>query len=74
MKRVLKTLWEKEKMLFSFSNNVFYSTRQEINTSAKFVLSSANAFNLEQSKILLFGKELTLYYIDTQMYKQQIDV
>ena len=27
--------------------------------SAAFILSSANAFNLDQSKILLFGKELS---------------
>ena len=35
--------------------------KKSFNFSFKFMLLSANAFNLEQSKILLFGKELTCY-------------
>ena len=34
----------------------------EINISATFILTSADAFNLDQSKILSFGKELRLVY------------
>ena len=36
--------------------------RTNFNFSATFVLSSANTFNLNQSKNLSFGKELTLYH------------
>ena len=43
---------------FSFSNNVFYSTKKKIIILATLNLSSANPFSLVQSKILLFGKEL----------------
>ena len=32
------------------------------NFSAKFILSSANAFNLDQSKILSFGEELIIIF------------
>ena len=46
---LLKTLWEKEKTQVSQTN---------FNFSAKFNLSSANAFNLDQSKYLSSGKEL----------------
>ena len=60
-----KTLLEWEKMLvtsiFSFSHSVFYSStlsRREITILASFNLSSANAFNFENSKILSFSKEL----------------
>ena len=35
--------------------------KSKFNFSFKFILSSANAFSLNQSKILSFGKELTLY-------------
>ena len=59
---LVKTLWEKEKMpvtsIFSFSNNVFYPCKTNVTFSAKFNLLSANAFNLDQSKNLSFGKEL----------------
>ena len=58
----LKTLREKKKMLvtsiFFFSHNVFNSTKDKKKNYSIFILSSANAFNLDQSKILLFGKEL----------------
>ena len=63
-----KTLWEKEKMLvtsiFSFSHNNFYPFQREfLYLSYIFNLSSASAFNLDQSKILSFGKEL-IYSVD----------
>ena len=58
---LLKTQWEKEKMLvtsiFSFSHSVSYSKRYIIILET-FNLSSANAFNLVMSKILSFGKGL----------------
>ena len=65
-RRLLKTLLEKEKMLvssiFSFFHNVFCPSR---NTFwyfffITFILLSTNAFNLDQSKILPFGKEFTI--------------
>ena len=37
--------------------------KTNFNFSAKFDLSSANAFNLDQSKNLSFGKELTVHAI-----------
>ena len=55
---LLKTLWEKEKMLkrrkypslnrFQFFGHIYFT----------FILSSANAVKLDWSKILSFGKEL----------------
>ena len=58
-----KTLWEKDKMLvisvFSFSHNVFNPSKKEFLFSVTFILSSANDFNLDQSKNLSLGKELT---------------
>ena len=45
-RKLLKTLWEKEKMMissiFSFSHNVFYRSMMNLAISAKFKLSSAN--------------------------------
>ena len=38
-------------------------SKTEIIIWATFISSSANAFNLNQSKILLFGKELNVPYI-----------
>ena len=52
--------------IFSFLS-VFYSMKKEMYLLAKIDSSSANAFNLVVSKILLFGKGLTLY----QMTKLQ---
>ena len=43
--------------IFSFSNNLL---KKNFNVSLRVFLSSANAFNLDQSKNLLFGKDLTL--------------
>ena len=44
---------------FPFSNNVFYSSKKNFKFSITCILSSVNAFNLDQSKILSFGKALT---------------
>ena len=49
--------------IFSFSNNVFYLIIDELIIGATFALSSANAFNLDQSRILSFGEEL-IYFSD----------
>ena len=62
-KSLLKTLWEKEKMLvssiFSFSHNVFLAVQKEfLFLSYIYILSSANLFNLDKSKILSFGEDL----------------
>ena len=61
----MKAFKEKEKMLlssiFSFSHNVFHPIKAIIIISATFILSFANAFNLDQAKIHSFGKELTLH-------------
>ena len=54
--------------IFSFSHNVFYHFQKKFNFSVTFILSSANAFYLDQSKILLFGTELkkrTLFQMTT---------
>ena len=49
-------LWEKEKMLFFFCTMFSTLPKANFNFSAKCILLSANAFNLDQSKYLLFGK------------------
>ena len=36
-----------------------------------FILSTTNSFNIDQFKILLFGKELTLHSIDTLTHERQ---
>ena len=72
---LLKTLWEKEKLLetsnFSFSHSVFYPYREfffffffifikfEIVTCK--ICQSANPLNLEESKICRLGKGLTIF-------------
>ena len=62
MRRLLKTLWEKEKMLVTsiFSFPTMFSTipKTSFDILFKSFLSSANAFNLDLSKILSFGKGL----------------
>ena len=61
---LLKTMWKEEKMLltniFSFPHNVFYTSQNKTNFNFQFtfVFSSANAFDLDMSKILLFGSQL----------------
>ena len=61
---IWKKLWEKEKMLvtsiFSFSHNVFYPSQDKFQFLSLFFLSSANAFNLDLTKILSFRKELNI--------------
>ena len=61
---LLKTLWEKEKLLvtsnFSFSSSVFYplgglSAINKFFSNLK--LASANSSSLEESKIYRFGKD-----------------
>ena len=61
-KNLLQTWWEKEKMLvtsiFSFCHHVFYLPKTSFNFWVMFNLWSANSFNLDMSKILLFGEKL----------------
>ena len=44
-----------ETSIFFFSENIFYSSQSKF---LLFILLSANTFNLDQSKILLLGKEI----------------
>ena len=66
-KSLLKTLWEREKMLvissvFFFSHNALHPIiYAEILNSITLNLSPANAFSLVWSIILLFGKEFTVF-------------
>ena len=57
---LLKTLWEKEKLLvtsnFSFSHSVFCPIENFLSFSSNLKLSSANSFSLERSKICRLGK------------------
>ena len=46
--------------IFSFSHNNFYLSQIKLQFLIHMYLKSANAFNLDQSKILSFSKELTL--------------
>ena len=57
-RNLLKTLWEKEKMLVT---SVLYCSQNKFHFSVTFILLSANAFNLDQYKILSFGKELITF-------------
>ena len=41
--------------------------KRNFNFSVKFILLAANAFNLDRSKILFFGKELTFFF--THVYQ-----
>ena len=63
-KKALENIVWKEKILvtnfFSFSHNVFYPSQNIFQFSRTFILSSVNAFNLDQSKNLRIGKELIL--------------
>ena len=58
---LLKTLWEKEKMLviniFSVSSPVLYKSLGLLNCLNHIYFPSANAFNLDNVEILSFGKE-----------------
>ena len=57
---LLKTLWEKEKLLvksnFSFSYGIFYLLENSLPFSLNLKLLSANSFWLEESKICRLGK------------------
>ena len=59
---LLKTLWEKEKLLttsnFSFSHSVFYPFAYFLPFSSNLKLSTANSFSLEESKNLSSGNGL----------------
>ena len=59
---LLKTLWEKEKLLvmsnFSFSHSVFYLFRELSAIFIKFKIVVCNLFTLDQSKILSSGNGL----------------
>ena len=59
---LLKTLWEKEKMplasIFSLSHIVFYPYRKKIIFFRKCILSSVNAFNLDNTESLSFVKRV----------------
>ena len=69
---LLKTVWEKEKMLktsiFSFFHNAFYPSKANFNFSVAFNLSSANPFNFDLSKNLSFGKDLIFSLTNTVFY------
>ena len=57
---LMKTLWEKEKLLvtsnISFSHSVFYPHGELSLFSSKSELSSANSLDLEESKFCRLGK------------------
>ena len=50
---------KKKKQHFLLSHNVFYTSQIKFNFLILFILSSANILNMDKSKFLLFGKELT---------------
>ena len=47
--------------IFPFSHNVLFPFQKRFQLLAKSNLLSADAFNLDQSKGLLFGKELSIF-------------
>ena len=47
--------------IFSFSYNIFNFIKTKFIILSTFISSSANAFNLDSSKSLTFGKELSLF-------------
>ena len=55
---ILKTLWEKEKMLvtsiFSFSHNIFYSIKGKNQFFSHIQYVIYNSFNLDKSNIFFF--------------------
>ena len=60
---------------YSFTNNVYLKSPIPVFRSQKiaFNLSSASAFNLDQLKMLSFGKELTLYHTITTFNELEIE-
>ena len=60
--------------IFSFSNNVFYPSHFKFHLLVTLILLSANAFNLDQSKILSFGKEFICRLQTSQSHAFLLDV
>ena len=60
--------------IFAFSHNVFNPYKDNIIILRTLILSSANAFDLEQSKILSIGKELTLSQTSPGFYVSAVQV
>ena len=78
-KNLLKTLWGKYRKCwlpaFSPFLTMFSTLPSKIFTFwAIFIVLYANAFNLDKSKILLFGKELTLSQISPGFYVSAVQV
>ena len=48
--------------VFAFSHNVFYPLEDQIKTFEPLLICCPSAFIMMESKIELFGKELTLYH------------
>ena len=74
-----KTLREKERMLvtsiFCFSLNVLFPIKEKFFAIlATFKLSSANALNFDQCKILLCGKRLTLSQTSPDFFVSAVQV
>ena len=69
---LLKTLWEKEKLLitsnFSISHSFFYLLGKFLPFSSNLELLSAISFTLEESKICRFMFCMTLYHYFSSAY------
>ena len=74
-RRLWKIMWDKEKMLvisiFSFSPSFLTYRREKSSSLTASNLLSANAFNLDQSEILSFGKELKAFADDNLNFTQR---
>ena len=57
--------------IFSYSHNVFNLSQNKSQFFGHIYLSSANAFNLDKSKILSFGKELKTFTTQQKVYISQ---
>ena len=64
---LLKTLWEKEKMLvtsiFSFSHNVFYPSTDEFKPLSHIWIVVCKCFQFGQVQNFVIGKEL-IYFLN----------
>ena len=60
--------------IFSFSHSVFYLSQTNFRLFIYIILLSANAFSLDQSKILLFGKQLNPLFIEHGSNQYQLSV
>ena len=58
--------------IFSFSHHVFYPSQTTFNFSGTIILLSANAFNLNLSKLVSFG-ELLITVIGVKLEIKNID-